>query len=650
MTPDMISLTIIGIFIFILLVGFLVGLFRGLNKGLTRILLVVAMLVLSFFITPVITKAVMTIDITGLGINVAGSRMSTFPEIIRTLLNQIPNVSDITGTAAYATIMEVVPQMVLNVVLFVVIFYLLRLISLIIYWIIAGVCFNKKKMEGKNAHRFIGSLIGVVQNFIIFLVLLVPVIGVVNIMGELENISSDTNAEQTTPTSYVSADDEYVVTLEDDNSSEEAIVVVAEEGNSSNSTVVSAYKKVNEVIDIYKNTWVSKFLNKLQLEKACNSVFDKLSTVEKDNVKYTLKTEVISAGKVYRDIDNMQKNGGFDISKPAAIDSIQKIIEDCYESKLTTNLIDEVVPLAIKTWNEVDDEGNPKKFLGISKPTVEGYETVIDKLLNKLGGTRESKKAILMSTTSMIKSILKTADTINKPTYTTTIGDNTIYVKVSNDKLMYIKGTLPENYTVEEGSKLILDANKAYLQKDNFELTEVTQDNVDMASVGELLQELVSNDDVLELAQDVIVDKIGDITEQVLPIAEDATDEEATQTQQYRDMISQTVTEIFTANYEELDTTIQDEVKVVQTTLEIADKLKDEEQTITESDAEKLVNDLNGSSVVLDYLAKDDSAVTDKIQETLSEADKAKFADAISALGDDNPNKLALEKIFGINA
>ena len=105
MTPDMISLTIIGIFIFVLLVGFLVGLIRGLNKGLTRILLVVAMLVLSFFITPVITKAAMTIDITGLGINIAGSRMSTIPEIIRTLLNQIPNVSDITGTEAYATIM-----------------------------------------------------------------------------------------------------------------------------------------------------------------------------------------------------------------------------------------------------------------------------------------------------------------------------------------------------------------------------------------------------------------------------------------------------------------------------------------------------------------------------------------------------------------
>ena len=310
--------------------------------------------------------------------------------------------------------------------------------------------------------------------------------------------------------------------------------------------------------------------------------------------------------------------------------------------------LDEIVPLAVKTWNEVDEHGNPKTFLGITKPTIEGYETVIDKLLNKLGGTRESKKAILMSTTNMIKSVLKTADTINKPTYTTTIEGNTIYVKVSNDKLMYVKGTLPENYTVEEGSKLLRDANNEYLQKDNYILSEITQDNVDMATVGELLDELVSNPDVLELAQEVIVDKIEDITEKVLPIAEDTTPEEAEQIQQYRDMINQTVKEVFTANYEDLDTTIQDEVKVVQTTLEVADKLKDEEQTITESDAEKLVNDLNGSTVILEYLAKDDSAVTEKIQQTLSEEDKNKFSAAINGLGEDAPNKEVLMKIFGL--
>ena len=72
MTTDIISTVIISLFLLILLAGFLFGLGRGFNKSLVRLLIVVAMLVATFFIVPIITEAVMTIDISGMGINISG--------------------------------------------------------------------------------------------------------------------------------------------------------------------------------------------------------------------------------------------------------------------------------------------------------------------------------------------------------------------------------------------------------------------------------------------------------------------------------------------------------------------------------------------------------------------------------------------------
>ena len=195
MTPEIITTAVIVAFLVILLAGFLFGLVRGFNKSLVRILLVVAMLVLTFFIVPKITQAAMTLDISSLGITIGGNTATSVGDIVVSLLNQIPQVADIAGTDAYATIINVVPQMILNVVLFIVVFIALRLVSMIIYWIISGICFNKKKTEGKNKHRLLGSLVGVVQNFLIFLVILVPVVGAINILGDIETLTNNPAAQ-----------------------------------------------------------------------------------------------------------------------------------------------------------------------------------------------------------------------------------------------------------------------------------------------------------------------------------------------------------------------------------------------------------------------------------------------------------------------
>ncbi len=384
MTPEIITTFVIVAFLVILLAGFLFGLIRGFNKSLVRILLVVAMLVLTFFIVPKITSAVMTLDISSWGVTIAGESVTSVGDIVVTLLDQIPQVADIAGTSAYATIINVVPQMILNVVLFIVVFILLRLVSMIIYWIISGICFSKKKTEGKNKHRLLGSLVGVVQNFIIFLVILVPVVGTINILGDIETLTNSPSA-QVVSTTGTSVSDPAGSEPEDPSNNQ-----------------VSPYQTIMDVKDAYNDAWVAKFLHAVKLDNACMYIFNELTTVTEDNVEYNLRDEANSVTNIVIDVVDLTELGEFDLTKPEVIMALNNIIDGCYNSKLTANLIDEVIPLATAKWV------NGETFCGLSKPVVEGYEDVIDDLLVKLGSS-EDIRATLKSTVNLMGSVFNTA-------------------------------------------------------------------------------------------------------------------------------------------------------------------------------------------------------------------------------------------------
>ena len=432
MTPEIITTCVIAAFLVILLAGFLFGLGRGFSKSLVRIFLVVAMLVITFFVVPSITKALMTVDISGLGIAVAGETATSVTDVIVSMLNQIPQVADIAGTNAYATIINVVPQMVLNVVLFVVVFILLRLVSMIIYWIISGICFNKKKTEGKNKHRLLGSLVGVVQNFLIFLVILVPIVGTVNILGDIETITTQpaTAAVSTASTSLLSTPE------------------TPEENPDANQ--VSPYNTIKDVVKAYNDSWVAKFLHGVKLDNACMYVFNDLSTVTDGEQEYNLREEANNVTYIAMDLSALLELGEFDLSKPETIIALNKLIDSCYKGKLTAGLVDEVIPLATAKWL------NNETFCGLSKPTVEGYDGVIDDLLTQLG-TATDLQTTLKSTTSMIQSILNTAQNI------------------------------------------------------------VTDGTVNIESIGELLTDLSKDETTLNLAKEVISSNISDVVNNVIP-------------------------------------------------------------------------------------------------------------------------------------
>ena len=404
MSEGTIGLIVIAVFVAVLLFGFLFGLWRGFNKSLVRLLFVVASIVGAFFLAPVVTRWALTFDLSNFGIKIAGESVSTLGELLRALLKDVPYIQDLAETNAYATIMEVVPQMIVNVVMFVVLFYLIRLVSMIIYWIIAGICFSKKKTEGKNKHRLLGSVVGVVQNFAVFLVLLVPVIGAVNIVGEIETIVTQENSSSASTTrTTLSDDNSYVVLMEGEGEGE------GESGSSSSGPegeIVKIYNTVNDVIKIYKNTWVAKFLSGVKLDVVCQGAFDKLSTIAKDGEKFVLKNEVSSAAYVYTDYKAFKELGEIDVTNPKLYEIMKSAINHAYQSRLAAKTIDEIVPLAASKWLAGET------FMGISFDSLHisaPYDAVVKSALGVLTDGTKTLSETLTSTADMMKSLAGTA-------------------------------------------------------------------------------------------------------------------------------------------------------------------------------------------------------------------------------------------------
>ncbi len=568
MTTDIISTVIISLFLLILLAGFLFGLGRGFNKSLVRLLIVVAMLVATFFIVPIITEAVMTIDISGMGINISGKAATSVGNIVVLLLESIPGISDIAGTDAYATIINVVPQMILNIVLFVVVFLLLRFISMIIYWIISGICFSKKKTEGKNKHRLLGSLVGVVQNFIIFLAILVPVVGVVNILGEVE---ATVNQPETTLTA---------VQVSDSGTDE------TPSGEGSGDEQVPATVNIQDIVEEYNSTWVAKFLQAVKLDQACQFVFDDLTTIKEGDVEYNLKEETLSVSVVAKDVMELLDLGELDFSNPQTIILLQKIVNHSYEGKLSANLIDEIVPIAVSKW--VNDE----TFFGIALPTVDGVDSSVIKTLLTSVAASDSIKDALISTTNLVSSLMNTAQDI-----------------------------------VAENGDINLD------------------------KVGDLLNELTQDESTMNIAKDIVQSNLDSILDSVLPTPEDPAD---TTTQTYKDMISETIDSIFSAEYETTEQK-QNEIEVITESLKIADKLAnydpaDATTNIDQTDATAIIEKLDNSTVILNTLKSNDSAISETIQDAIASNTDAQsyITEAIKGLTNDT-NKEDLCNIFGID-
>ena len=81
-----IPLALLGVFVLFVLSGMLWGIIRGLKKQSFRLVWIFVIALILFFVTPVITNAIMNLNVSFIGISVKGVELTTINEFVSGLL------------------------------------------------------------------------------------------------------------------------------------------------------------------------------------------------------------------------------------------------------------------------------------------------------------------------------------------------------------------------------------------------------------------------------------------------------------------------------------------------------------------------------------------------------------------------------------
>lgn len=417
MNAGLIPTAIVSLFLVCIILGFLFGWFRGFSKSLVRFIIVLAVTVLAFFVVPSITTAVLKMDISKLNINIGGVSAVTLGDLIIDLIEQVPIVQDlIESSPTLASVITLVPQMLANVVLFIAFFFIFKWFSMIIYWIIAGIFFSKKKMGDKDRHKFVGAVIGTVQGFLVAIVLMVPIFGVVETSRPMvEAIRAEQAAASTSESTGESASG-FTYTVNEEGSSEtpggegssetpggssetpggEGSGGTSEEEKNNKDIKQTVYDVTDETgkyVDAFDKVWIVKVMKALKIQDLSVSMFDNLTTVKDRDLEVSLRNEVKVVASAYPGLSGLIY-GDADIENAETYDNVKESFDKLYASPVLSGVVSELVPKAATRWSDTSLAEEDRKFCGIAKPDFGDAATnrVFDALLLNLATQEDSEE------------------------------------------------------------------------------------------------------------------------------------------------------------------------------------------------------------------------------------------------------------------
>lgn len=419
MNAGLIPTAIVSLFLVCIILGFLFGWFRGFSKSLVRFIIVLAVTVLAFFVVPSITTAVLKMDISKLNINIGGVSAVTLGDLIIDLIEQVPIVQDlIESSPTLASVITLVPQMLANVVLFIAFFFIFKWFSMIIYWIIAGIFFSKKKMGDKDRHKFVGAVIGTVQGFLVAIVLMVPIFGVVETSRPMvEAIRAEQAAASTSENTEESASG-FTYTVNEGGSSEtpggegsgetpggggssetpggEGSGGTSEEEKNNKDIKQTVYDVTDETgkyVDAFDKVWIVKVMKALKIQDLSVSMFDNLTTVKDRDLEVSLRNEVKVVASAYPGLSGLIY-GDADVENAETYDNVKESFDKLYASPVLSGVVSELVPKAATRWSDTSLAEEDRKFCGIAKPDFGDAATnrVFDALLLNLATQEDSEE------------------------------------------------------------------------------------------------------------------------------------------------------------------------------------------------------------------------------------------------------------------
>ena len=390
MNPTILATSVTVVCSIILLLGITIGVIRGVKRSAVRLVFAVLSAIVAFFVAPALSQAVLKLDISFANIDIDGHTVYSVQDLITQSLLQVPYLNDLAASSpTFNQMLVQIPTMLVNVVSFVVLYFAIKYVSMIFYWILWAIFFKRKKdANGKpipqKMYRFPGAILGFATAVVTMIVVLIPTFGLINTASSaLKEMNTTSTTVQTT-----TYDTTYGTLLSSGSE--------AENPNNSTNNTEEILSSAEETIQNFQNSFIAKAFTTLGVETLSNNAFTTLTTVEIQGEKVTLKNEAVSVAKVYRYIPDIQKID-FNAIQEKDLETLDNIVDAAFSSTLLSKVVEEIVPAMAESWL---DETNPI-FAGISKPVIQDADAqlLFDELLKLLADTdttnRESIKTDL---------------------------------------------------------------------------------------------------------------------------------------------------------------------------------------------------------------------------------------------------------------
>lgn len=205
--------------VFFIVVGLLLGLSRGFKKSLVRFGVVLLSAVLAVILAMSVSADLLNTPIGELPVNVSdmllvdGEPQSADTPLlpaIKEMLLADKDIGDLIEIApTLVNFILVTPQVLIAEILFVVFFFLLKLLLGIPELIVTSIVFRNDKKKGKKKLRWAGLAVGAVQGLLCACVIMVPVLGSLNLVGAF------IDATKTLPARNDGTKSEFVMTVEE---------------------------------------------------------------------------------------------------------------------------------------------------------------------------------------------------------------------------------------------------------------------------------------------------------------------------------------------------------------------------------------------------------------------------------------------------
>ncbi len=442
-------LVLAGVFVLAIIAGMIWGTIRGLKKQTFRLGWIVVTAVVLFFLTPVITRGLMNINLGFLNINISGVKLTTISAFVTELLSQIPDYGVIfaDNPEVINSVLQVI-TIFFNAFVYVLLFWLVKMVLWPVWAILSATLIKNKKKDGtkKVKHRLFGMLVGAISGIIVGATTLMPVMGIIGIANKIEY-------ETAYPTGEGSSQ-----------------IVASNGGTIERTGVITSLlgEDVASVLKAYNTSFTAGLFKYTTVEFFNNAIYGGLSTATVNNQKVVLKDEISA---VLNTIDSIKTLSNCEF-KDYTQEKLNKIIsalryftDDVFKIKTLSAIGDKLLPYVVDQMIT-----NPDFVIKLPSTDSKILDYVLNESLAEINGIKFSDIKNELICVTNIAQILNNKNVL-APILNNNASLNSVLDLLDTDSINQVTNQIFAMRTIGSAMPIVINAGYLFVA-DYFEIND----------------------------------------------------------------------------------------------------------------------------------------------------------------------------------